>query len=389
MVKPQLIAFYLPQFHPIPENDLWWGAGFTEWTHTVAAHPLFPGHYQPHLPSELGCYDLRQPDTRMAQARLAASYGIDAFCYYHYWFEGKRLLERPFQDVLDSGKPDFPFCLCWANETWTRRYDGRSRDILQPQTYSDRDDLDHIRWLSRVFLDPRYLRIDGKPLFLVYRGRSLPSPARTLETWREESVKLGVGELFVCAVESNFCEERAGDPTLSGFDAAVEFQPDIFAHTIFSSLGRVRTIEGALNIARCLRRFSFLFSYDHLAKIALRKKPATYRRFACVTPSWDNTPRRRRGGAIIYEGSTPKVYEHWLQTVCEREIRGNGPGLIFLNAWNEWGEGCHLEPDQRYGRGYLEATLRAKENASRIPARDTLRGRHQGADMNTGGVTAT
>lgn len=370
MLKARLIAFYLPQFHPIPENDVWWGAGFTEWKHTVAGQPLFPGHYQPRLPSELGCYDLRQPEARMAQATLAASHGIDAFCYYHYWFQGKRLLERPFQEVLDSGNPDFPFCLCWANEPWTRRYDGRSRDILQPQTYSDQDDLDHIRWLSRAFLDHRYLRVDGKPLFLVYRARSLPSPARTLETWREEAARLGVGELLICAVESNFLEERAGDPTKCGFDAAVEFQPDFYVPSIISSLCKALTFEGWINVARCLLRFSHLRSYRHLAETALRKKPATYLRLPCVTPSWDNTARRQRGGAVIYAGSTPGLYEHWLQTVCEREMRENGKGLIFLNAWNEWGEGCHLEPDQRYGRGYLEATLRAKENASCILSQD-------------------
>lgn len=367
-MKPRLIAFYLPQFHPIPENDLWWGAGFTEWKTAAAGQPLFRGHYQPHLPSELGCYDLRQPEIRMAQTTLAASYGIDAFCYYHYWFEGKRLLERPFQEVLDSGRPDFPFCLCWANEPWTRRYDGRSREVLMPQTYSERDDLEHVRWLSCAFLDPRYVRVDGKPIFLVYRERSLPSPAHTVETWREEAGRLGVGELLICAVESNFREERTGDPTQYGFDAAVEFQPDTYAPTAFSSLRMALTYCGALNVARCTLRFSQLRSYAHLAATALGKESRKYRRFPCVTPCWDNAARRQRGGALIYAGSTPSLYEHWLRTVCEREILNGSTGLVFINAWNEWGEGCHLEPDQRHGRAYLEATLRAKENASRILA---------------------
>lgn len=300
-MKPRLIAFYLPQFHPIPENDLWWGVGFTEWRTTMAGQPLFRGHYQPHLPSELGCYDLRQPQVRMTQTTLAASYGIDAFCYYHYWFEGKRLLERPFQEVLDSGKPDFPFCLCWANEPWTRRYDGRSREVLMPQTYSERDDLEHVRWLSRAFFDPRYLRVDGKPLFLVYRARSLPSPARTIETWREEAEKLGVGELLICAVESNFREERAGDPTQYGFDAAVEFQPDIYAPTAWSSLRMALTYHGALNVTRCMLRFSQLRSYAHLAATALEKIPRSTNGFP-ASPLAGTT--RRAAGAVV-RSSTP------------------------------------------------------------------------------------
>ena len=193
---PRLIAFYLPQFHSIPENDIWWGPGFTEWRTTAVGRPLFRGHYQPHLPAELGCYDLRQSDTRIAQAALAASHGIDGFCYYHYWFHGKRLLETPFQEVLDSGTPAFPFCLCWANEPWTRRYDGRSRrQVLMPQTYSETDDLNHIRWLSRAFLDRRYLRVDGKALFLVYRGGAC----------RRHPVRSGYGERKPGSSESVNC----------------------------------------------------------------------------------------------------------------------------------------------------------------------------------------
>src|SRR5262245_7933162 len=191
----RLIAVYLPQFHPIPENDRSWGKGFTEWTNVAQAKPMFRGHYQPHLPADLGFYDLRLPEARRAQADLAQAHGIHGFCYYHYWFHGRRLLERPFDEVLASGEPDFPFCLCWANEPWTRRWDGKDQEILMPQEYSDRDDLAHIRWLARAFQDRRYIRVDGRPMFLVYRASRLPDPARTAATWREEARRLGAGDL--------------------------------------------------------------------------------------------------------------------------------------------------------------------------------------------------
>ena len=183
----RLIAFYLPQYHPIPENDEWWGKGFTDWRNVARAKPLFRGHPQPHLPGELGCYDLRDSRARAAQAALAREHGISGFCYYHYWFSGKRLLERPFQEVLSSRKPDFPFCLCWANENWTRAWDGRNQEIIVEQTYSHEDDRAHIRTLVPAFRDDRYIRIHGKPLFLVYRAEDLPEPARTAAIWREEA----------------------------------------------------------------------------------------------------------------------------------------------------------------------------------------------------------
>ena len=222
--KRRLIAFYLPQFHPIPENDQWWGKGFTEWTNVTKARPLFPGHYQPHLPSDLGFYDLRLPEVREAQAAIARQHGIHGFCYYHYWFNGRRMLEQPFNDVLALGQPDFPFCLCWANENWTRNWDGGHREMLVPQSYSAADDHRHIDWLLRAFEDPRYIQIDDRPLMVIYRPRQLPNIHQTLDIWREAAVKRGFKGLYICRVE-NFADER-GDPTRLGFDASIEFQPD-------------------------------------------------------------------------------------------------------------------------------------------------------------------
>src|SRR5450755_1537677 len=216
------IAFYLPQFHPVPENDEWWGAGFTEWRNVAKALPLFPGHHQPHVPADLGFYDLRVPEVREQQASLARQHGIHGFCYYHYWFNGRRILERPFNEVLASGKPDFPFCLCWANENWTRVWDGGEQNVLLQQHYSAQDDLAHIQALIPALADPRYIRINGRPLLLVYRTELLPEPARTAEIWRAEALRGGVGDLYLARVE-NFVSSV--DPASIGFDAAVEFAP--------------------------------------------------------------------------------------------------------------------------------------------------------------------
>ncbi|MBA2743005.1 MAG: glycoside hydrolase family 99-like domain-containing protein [Chthoniobacterales bacterium] len=360
-ILPKLIAFYLPQFHPIPENDAWWGKGFTEWTNVARAQPLFPGHYQPHLPADLGFYDLRLPEARRAQAELARENGIHGFCYYHFWFDGRRVLERPFDEVLASGAPDFPFCLCWANENWTRTWDGLDEQVLLAQNYSDADDIAHIRWLSRAFVDNRYIRIEGKPLFLVYRATSLPDPRRTTALWREEAARLGIGELFLARVESNFLGER-GDPRALGFDAAVEFQPD--ALTLFGQR-KDRVPDARVNIEGKwqLRGGDLWFSYREMMDAMLARAPVSYPRFAGVSPGWDNTPRRGAGAGGITE-CTPADFERWLRIVAEESrgrMRSGGPTgqAIFINAWNEWGESCHLEPCQRWGHGYLEAAARA------------------------------
>ncbi|MGH9586930.1 MAG: glycoside hydrolase family 99-like domain-containing protein, partial [Acidobacteriaceae bacterium] len=219
------IAFYLPQYHPIPENDAWWGKGFTEWTRVVEATRLFHSHCQPQLPEQLGFYDLRVPEVREAQAELARQHGIHGFCYYHYWFNGKRLLERPFTEVLASKRPEFPFCLCWANENWTRRWDGQSQDVLMAQHYSPEGDRAMIRELLPAFRDPRYIRVRGRPLFLVYRAGGLPDPRATAAIWREEAAAAGLPGLYLCRAESLDEAVSPQDPTQIGFDAACEFPP--------------------------------------------------------------------------------------------------------------------------------------------------------------------
>ena len=309
------IAFYLPQYHPIPENDQWWGKGFTEWTNVTKAKPLFSGHYQPHLPADLGFYDLRLPEVQQAQANLAKEYGIYGFCYYHYWFNGKHLLERPLNKILESGKPDFPFCICWANENWTRRWDGLDKEILIKQEYGEEDDRQHIHWLSRVFQDHRYIRIEGKPLFLVYRVNNIPNPRKTADIWREEAAKLGIGDIFLCRVES-FCDEH-DDPREIGFDASVEFQPDWTQLGLPLQQGRKWQMLRKLGLAEQAYSENKIYEYSVVVTKMLQKPPVLYQRFPCVTPSWDNTARRKKN-AVIFHNSTPEIYEYWLRQVVEK-----------------------------------------------------------------------
>lgn len=360
----KLIAFYLPQYHPIPENDAWWGKGFTEWTNVTKAKPLFSGHYQPHLPADLGFYDLRLPEARQAQADLARAYGINGFCYYHYWFNGRRLLERPFNEVLASGEPDFPFCLCWANENWTRRWDGLEQNILLEQVYSEEDDRLHMQWLAKAFQDPRYIRIDGKPLFLVYRTAKIPDPLKTAQTWREEAYRLGIGDIFLCKVES-FPDEH-GDPSLIGFDASVEFQPDWTQLGLPLQTGRRWELTRKLGLAEQAYAQNGIYEYSTVVERMLAKPTPNYKRFPCVTPSWDNTARRKRGATILHN-STPEAYEHWLRASVQNTLSNeSSEKIVFINAWNEWGEGNHLEPCQKWGHAYLEATQRVLINSEII-----------------------
>jgi lipopolysaccharide biosynthesis protein len=371
----RLLAFYLPQFHPIPENDQWWGTGFTEWTNVAKARPLFRGHYQPHVPADLGFCDLRVPEVRERQSALAREYGITGFCYYHYWFNGKRLLNRPVDELLRSGKPDFPFCLCWANENWTRRWDGYDEEILIQQNYSLDDDRAHIRHLLSAFEDERYIRVHGKPLFLVYRTELLPTPERTAEIWRAAARAAGLGDLYLVRVESH---GQRLDPRRMGFDAAVEFAPDFGALPLPKLRRRQWDLQARINNQfrrmRVLPQVYFdhdVYSYDDLVARMLAKPQEPYTWFRCVTPSWDNSARRAKG-AQIFQNARPELYERWTRAMVEATVKtfSGDERLLFVNAWNEWAEGNHLEPDQRWGRAYLEATRRSLMNGVR-PLRES------------------
>jgi lipopolysaccharide biosynthesis protein len=360
------IAFHLPQFHPIPENDRWWGKGFTEWTNTAKAKPLFEGHYQPHLPADLGFYDLRLGESREAQAELAQEYGIHGFCYYHYWFNGHRLLERPVNEILSTGRPDRPFCICWANENWTRRWDGQESEILMEQKYSAADDEEHIRSLIPVFSDPRYIKVDGKPVFLVYRTNLLPSPLQTTEIWRSEAKRAGLPGLYLVRMETH--SENTGDPRPLGFDSALEFQPK------WQLLHRLRILRRKWWHRRRLgtaepgfNKFT-VCEYERFAHAAMEFTSPAYPLIRGVCVGFDNAPRRQSGGVILKD-ATPEAYGRWLASVvrgnlAQKSDHATEAQFVFINAWNEWGEGNHLEPCQKWGRAFLEATREALKQSA-------------------------
>lgn len=350
----RLIAFYLPQFHPIPENDAWWGKGFTEWTNVAKAQPNFAGHYQPHLPGELGFYDLRLPDVRQKQAELAAEYGIYGFCYYYYWFNGQRLLSRPLDEVIESGQPSLPFCVCWANENWTRTWDGRDHHVLMAQQYSDVNDDLFIRSLLPALADNRYIRINGKPLILIYKASLLPDPKRTTELWRTLCKQAGIGDIYLTCVQNLTKGSIVIDPRSLGFDAGVEFPP---------LGGGVPTMPPDSPLNPDFK--GLYYDYWETAKNFISVNTPAFPWFRGVMPSWDNTARRQ-DAAHVFLDSSPRTYQLWLDFLIEWTVRerSGDERIVFINAWNEWAEGNHLEPDQTFGRAYLEATRATLEGAA-------------------------
>lgn len=346
----KVICFFLPQFHPIPENDEWWGKGFTEWRNVMRARPLFPGHVQPRLPADLGYYDLRVAAVREQQAELARQAGIHGFCYYHYWFGGRRLLERPVDEMIASGRPDMPFCLCWANENWSRRWDGSENELLIEQTYNDSMAGHLIESLMPAFRDPRYITVDGKPLFLVYHAKMLDNPRRSTTLWREEARKRGIDDLYLCRMNT-FCQYGLeDDPGRLGFDASVEFPPHGCSTAGLSDLllgGRTLT-PGAI------------YDYDQVVHASVHRADPQFKLFRGVMPGWDNTARKP-GAPTIYFGATPDKYRRWLIEMLRwTASRHQGDErLVFINAWNEWAEGAYLEPDEHFGSRYLQATAGA------------------------------
>ena len=373
----RLIAFYLPQFHPIPENDEWWGKGFTEWTNVAKAKPLFRGHYQPRLPADLGFYDLRVPEVREAQAELARNAGIEGFCYYHYWFGGKRLLERPFNEVLASGKPDFPFCLCWANATWTGTWYGAPNRILVEQTYPGREDWrEHFLALRDAFLDKRYLRVDGRPIFVIFRPMELPDSKGFIQEWQELAVRAGLPGLHFVA--HLFHYESDWDYQSRGFDSCViASHIKVFclsARELFTRFGKNgknghshfpsrlnRDVSNAelrewlwSRFRSSLGQFSDVRLYRHAIPHLIDGCSEKRDVYPCVVPNWDDTPRSGVGGIVLHE-STPDLFRvHLRDALGLVQSRPANQRVVFIKSWNEWAEGNYLEPDQKFGHDYLK-----------------------------------
>jgi lipopolysaccharide biosynthesis protein/glycosyltransferase involved in cell wall biosynthesis len=347
----KLIAFYLPQFHPIPENDQWWGKGFTEWVNVTKAIPQFEGHYQPRLPDGLGFYDLRLPEAIQQQVELAKKYGLYGFCFHYYWFGGRRLLEKPLQLFIEHDI-DFPFCICWANENWTRRWDGSEEDILISQPHHFENDKEFISDIIPLLMNARYIRVNGRPVVIVYRPGLLEEPAKTLNFWREECERHGVGNPYFVGAQTFGLQ----DPVPLGFDAAIEFPPHNEFYTKINN--RYEILNKAYK--------GFIYDYREMVDRSIAKPQPDYRLIRTLVPSWDNDARKP-GKGHSFTGSSPALYNYWLEELCRQQIsRPEAERLVFVNAWNEWAEGAYLEPDRRYGYAYLNATYKALKSAGSL-----------------------
>lgn len=366
------IAIYLPQYHPIAENNEWWGKGFTEWTNVTKALPRFDGHYQPHLPADLGFYDLRLEEARLEQEALAKEYGVHGFCYYHYWFNGKRILHEPLDRKLKNEKEDLPFMLCWANENWTRAWDGSESQILLKQEYSEEDDREHVRHLIKYFKDERYIRVNGKPFFIFYKPDLFPNMKRTIEIFREEAKKENM-ELYLCWFE-RWIGWKGEEHKDAGFDSAIEFQPLSKSMRAFINLSKKPEIKK--QNSPLVKRFNHykgrlrnvffkpkpvekikdqIIDYGKFIDFDLNSPKVNYKCYPCVCPMWDNSSRRVNQNATILSNSTPELFKKWYNKKKENFVPFSyEENFIFINAWNEWAEGNHLEPCQKWGRKYLD-----------------------------------
>ena len=373
--KARVIAFYLPQFHPIPENDEWWGKGFTEWTNVGKAKPLFKGHYQPRVPADLGYYDLRMPEVREAQAQMAKEAGIEGFCYWHYWFgNGKRILERPFNEVLESGKPDFPFCLGWANHSWTNKtWEVGTRKVkestLLEMVYNKEEYIKHFNEILPAFKDKRYIQVDGKPLFLVFRPLEIPDPKEFIDLWQSLAKEHGLNGIHFVGISPSIDVDKQstlnvlkrkipseGDvlyPNLfaQGFDAINSrgvFRAELLARSLFNIVKRyvLRVLFNHFVLAKMPQKEINKYMYDEYDKLE--------NVYPTLLPNWDRSARSGKQ-ARIYTDSTPEVFkEQLLSALSLLEDKNDEHKILFLQSWNEWAEGNYVEPDLKYGHGFLD-----------------------------------
>lgn len=375
-MKARIIAYYLPQFHPIPENDEAWGPGFTEWTNVAQARPLFRGHYQPRIPADLGFYDLRLPETREQQAKMAREVGIEGFCYYHYWMGGgKLLLQRPFEEVLKSGKPDFPFCLCWANHEWTTKTwqnDGSTK-MIAPMVYpGDEDYTSHFNYVLPAFKDRRYITVDGQPIFSIYDPYKFEDVSHFMELWRKLAAENGLpGIHFSAMINNTTTIKRGKGGTLERVIPNLESSAGVFQDILslgfdsITSYGKARGEMLALgkyrrNISKYLHQHlpllpTLKYNYPKIVRHFFAPEDSWENVFPTIIPQWDRTPRAGNGEGI-YINSTPENFQKHIEDAI-RIVADKQPEhrIIFLKSWNEWGEGNYVEPDIKYGHGYLDA----------------------------------
>ena len=380
-MKARIIALYLPQFHPIPENDMWWGPGFTEWTNVAKAKPLFRGHIQPRIPADLGFYDLRLEETRVRQAELAKEAGIEGFCYYHYWFGGKQLLERPFNEVLKSGKPDFPFCLCWANhswsnKTWNRKSSLQANSMLMEQVYpGTEDDVNHFMSVLPAFCDDRYVKIEGKPVFVLYEPMYHPHVRQWIELWRDLALKHGLPGIYFVGMTPNTLTVRINkDGSRSRLIPNLKSSAEIYQGILdmgFDAVNSVGTRRGAMHVnGQVAELFQTVlkkvgipvgqrYDYEKTVKGYFAPEDQWENVFPTILPQWDRTPRVASYMGV-YVNATPDAFERHIRQALD-VIKDKSPEhqVLFLKSWNEWGEGNYVEPDQEFGHGWLDAIKKA------------------------------
>lgn len=355
--KTRFIALYLPQYHPIPENDEWWGKGFTEWTNVGRAKPLYRGHYQPKVPTDLGYYDLRLPEVRYQQAELARLAGIEGFCYYHYWFgEGKMLMERPFKEVVDSGEPDFPFCLCWANHSWYKKLwdphaKGKNLLLIEQKYPGEQDYLDHFIYLLSAFRDSRYIRVNGKIFFIIYDAMKFSDVSNFIVFWRKLAKEYGLNDFYFVATDY---DGRNKEVLLSkGFDATYNVDLDNIHHHLPVYK------KALLYFQRKYLHRPAVFKYKNAIKHMIIDDCKDRRVIPVIGPNWDHTPRSGGFGLVLHDAQ-PKYFKE----IAKRAIdivksKPEEERIVIIKSWNEWGEGNYMEPDIKYGHGYLEALKEA------------------------------
>ncbi len=383
-MKPRIIAYYLPQYHPIPENDEWWGPGFTEWTNVVKARPLFRGHYQPRIPADLGFYDLRLPEVREQQAQLAREAGIEGFCYYHYWFgNGKQLLQRPFDEVLASGKPTLPFCLCWANHDWTnktwKKGSSLRRDsMIMKMEYSMEDHVRHFQHLLPAFRDERYIRVDGKPLFAIWNPKGIPDVRAFIDLWQKMARENGLTGIHFVGYTNNAIG-RTSDGKFSLWD--IHQAGNLYQETLDMGFDAVSSTGLSRAQSACHGKLSLIWyhicknsflptsnhtDYTRLMKHYYVEEDAWDNVYPSLFPQWDRSPRSGSRTNLL-TGSTPEAFEKTMEQAFSL-LKHKEPQhqIAFLKSWNEWGEGNYVEPDQKYGHGYLNAIRQAIDKAEKI-----------------------